>query len=144
MAEDEWAEIAQDIPAKDEPFIKQYLFGQEALIAQEKKQRSGKYCLDTTHELNTDGHRPCIPRIPLPHGKGSLRDSRQNTRRGEAYDMDVRIRGPHCPRDWRKCIPWNDVLPGKGENGEDEAMADHSEDAQGSSVTCPYGRYGGF
>lgn len=42
MAEDEWAEISQDIPAKDEPFIKQYLSGQEALIAQEKKQRSGK------------------------------------------------------------------------------------------------------
>ncbi|KAH7407500.1 hypothetical protein BKA64DRAFT_743127 [Cadophora sp. MPI-SDFR-AT-0126] len=40
MAENEWVEIAQDIPAKDEPFIKQYLSGQEALIAQEKKQRS--------------------------------------------------------------------------------------------------------
>ncbi|OWO97467.1 hypothetical protein B2J93_5280 [Marssonina coronariae] len=40
MPEEEWEEVAEGIPAKDEPFIKQYLSGQQALIAQEKKQRS--------------------------------------------------------------------------------------------------------
>jgi adenosine deaminase CECR1 len=43
MPEDEWAEVVQGIPAKDEPFIKKYLDGREALIAQEGKQRSGKH-----------------------------------------------------------------------------------------------------
>ncbi len=42
MPEDEWAEVVQGIPAKDEPFLKKYLDGREALIAQEKKRRSGK------------------------------------------------------------------------------------------------------
>ncbi|KUJ18130.1 adenosine deaminase family protein-like protein [Mollisia scopiformis] len=40
MAEEEWAEVSQDIPAKDEPFINKFLSGREALIAQEKQQRS--------------------------------------------------------------------------------------------------------
>lgn len=40
MPEDEWAEVSQDIPAKDEPFIAKYVAGREALIAQEKNQRS--------------------------------------------------------------------------------------------------------
>jgi adenosine deaminase CECR1 len=42
MPDDEWAEVLEGIPAKDEPFINKYLDGREALIAQEKKQRSGK------------------------------------------------------------------------------------------------------
>ena len=42
MPEEDWAEVVQGVPAKDETFIKQYLGGREALIAQEKKQRSGK------------------------------------------------------------------------------------------------------
>jgi adenosine deaminase CECR1 len=42
LPEDEWAELVQGVPAKDEPFIKQYETGREALIAQEKNQRSGK------------------------------------------------------------------------------------------------------
>jgi adenosine deaminase CECR1 len=42
MPEEEWAEVAQGLPAKDEPFINKYLTGREALIAQEKKQRSGE------------------------------------------------------------------------------------------------------
>jgi adenosine deaminase CECR1 len=41
MPEDEWEEVEQGIPAKDEPFINKYLAGRDALIAQEKKQRSG-------------------------------------------------------------------------------------------------------
>jgi adenosine deaminase CECR1 len=42
MPEDEWEEVEQGIPAKDEPFINKYLAGRDALIAQEKKQRSGR------------------------------------------------------------------------------------------------------
>ena len=42
MPEEDWAEVVQGVPAKDETFIKQYLGGREALIAQEQKQRSGK------------------------------------------------------------------------------------------------------
>jgi adenosine deaminase CECR1 len=42
MADNEWAEVEQGVPAKDEPFINKYLSGREALIDQEKKQRSGK------------------------------------------------------------------------------------------------------
>jgi hypothetical protein len=42
IPEEDWKEIEQGIPSKDEPFIKKYLDGQAALIAQEKKQRSGK------------------------------------------------------------------------------------------------------
>jgi len=42
MPEDEWAEVEQGLPAKDEPFINKYLVGRDALIDQEKRQRSGK------------------------------------------------------------------------------------------------------
>ncbi len=41
MPDDEWTEVEQGIPAKGEPFISKYLSGREALITQEKKQRSG-------------------------------------------------------------------------------------------------------
>lgn len=41
MSNEEWEEIAQTIPAQDDPFIQKYLSGREALIAEEKKQRSG-------------------------------------------------------------------------------------------------------
>ncbi|RDW62854.1 adenosine deaminase family protein-like protein [Coleophoma crateriformis] len=40
MPEDEWEEVATGIPAKDEPFINKYVMGREALVAQEKSQRS--------------------------------------------------------------------------------------------------------
>ncbi len=43
IPEEEWEAISQGIPAKDEPFIERYLGGREALILQEKKQRSGRY-----------------------------------------------------------------------------------------------------
>ena len=38
---EEWDEIKEGIPAKDDPFLMKYLQGREALIAQEKKTRSG-------------------------------------------------------------------------------------------------------
>lgn len=41
MSNEEWDEIAQTIPAKDDPFIQKYMTGREALIAEEKKQRYG-------------------------------------------------------------------------------------------------------
>lgn len=41
MSKEEWDEIAQTIPAKDDPFILKYMTGREALIAEEKKQRYG-------------------------------------------------------------------------------------------------------
>lgn len=41
IPEEDWKEIVQGIPSKEEPFIKKYLDGQAALISQEKKQRSG-------------------------------------------------------------------------------------------------------
>ncbi|CAG8949262.1 hypothetical protein HYFRA_00004887 [Hymenoscyphus fraxineus] len=40
MPDEEWEEVAIGIPTTEEPFIKQYVSGREALIAQEKKQRS--------------------------------------------------------------------------------------------------------
>ncbi|POS80033.1 adenosine deaminase [Diaporthe helianthi] len=40
MSKEEWEEIAQTIPSKDDAFIQKYLTGREALIAEEKKSRS--------------------------------------------------------------------------------------------------------
>ncbi|KAI3396565.1 hypothetical protein diail_12014 [Diaporthe ilicicola] len=40
MSNEEWEEIAQTIPSKDDAFIQKYMTGREALIAEEKKQRS--------------------------------------------------------------------------------------------------------
>ena len=42
MQDDEYAEVLEGVPAEDEPFIKKYLSGRDALIAQEDKQRSGE------------------------------------------------------------------------------------------------------
>ncbi|PQE19149.1 adenosine deaminase family protein [Rutstroemia sp. NJR-2017a BBW] len=41
LPDEEWAELAEGLPAKDEPFINKYLDGREALLDQEKKLRSG-------------------------------------------------------------------------------------------------------
>lgn len=38
--DDQWAR-EQGVPSFDQPFIQKYLQGRDALIAQEKKQRSG-------------------------------------------------------------------------------------------------------
>ncbi|KUI74389.1 Adenosine deaminase CECR1-A [Cytospora mali] len=40
MSNEEWEEIAQTIPAQDDPFIQKYMSGREALMAEEKKQRA--------------------------------------------------------------------------------------------------------
>lgn len=40
MSKEEWEEIAQTIPSKDDAFIQKYMTGREALIAEEKKSRS--------------------------------------------------------------------------------------------------------
>lgn len=42
--EDEWAK-QQGVPSFEEPFIQKYLNGRDALIAQEKRQRSGEFVL---------------------------------------------------------------------------------------------------
>jgi adenosine deaminase CECR1 len=41
MPDGEWEEVATGIPSKSEPFIAKYVSGREAIISQEKKQRSG-------------------------------------------------------------------------------------------------------
>lgn len=41
MEDDEWADLASEIPAFEEPFIQKFVSGRQALIAEEKKQRSG-------------------------------------------------------------------------------------------------------
>lgn len=41
LPDDEWEELAETVPEMNEPFLQQYVSGREALIAQEKKQRSG-------------------------------------------------------------------------------------------------------
>ncbi|PQE23595.1 adenosine deaminase family protein [Rutstroemia sp. NJR-2017a BVV2] len=40
LPDEEWAELSEGLPAKDEPFINKYLDGREALLDQEKKLRS--------------------------------------------------------------------------------------------------------
>ena len=38
---EQWDEVSEGLPRMDDQFIQKYLQGREALIAQEKKQRSG-------------------------------------------------------------------------------------------------------
>ena len=57
MSKEEWEEIAQTIPSKDDAFIQKYMTGREALIAEEKKSRSGMY---TTPSRDRECH-------PIPH-----------------------------------------------------------------------------
>lgn len=45
MPDEDWEAIKQDVPALEEPFLKQYVAGREKLIRQEKSQRSGTYNL---------------------------------------------------------------------------------------------------
>ena len=42
FTEEEWADISEEIPKVEDPFIQKYLDGRAALIAEEKKQRTGK------------------------------------------------------------------------------------------------------
>jgi hypothetical protein len=42
MEDEEWEEVVQELPPRDQPFLQAYENGREALIAQEKELRSGK------------------------------------------------------------------------------------------------------
>lgn len=42
FTEEEWEEVAQEIPSRDEPVIKKYLEGRQSLVDEEGKERSGK------------------------------------------------------------------------------------------------------
>ncbi len=42
FTEEEWTEISEELPKVQDPFIQKYLDGRAALIAEEKKQRSGQ------------------------------------------------------------------------------------------------------
>ena len=72
MPEDEWEEVSQDIPKKDEPFINKYLLGRDALIDQEKKQRSGALSLPPVMSLLIDLSRPCFSPVAHSPCEGSL------------------------------------------------------------------------
>ena len=79
MPDDEWAEVAQGIPTKDEPFINKYLSGREALIAQERQQRSGEYPTITSRRISvTNCRRPCFSLLALSSGQRSLLHRRSN------------------------------------------------------------------
>jgi adenosine deaminase CECR1 len=42
MADEEWEEVVQELPSRDQPSLQAFENGREALIAQEKKFRSGR------------------------------------------------------------------------------------------------------
>jgi len=42
FTEEEWEEVAQEIPSRDEPVIQKYLEGRQSLVNEEGKERSGK------------------------------------------------------------------------------------------------------
>lgn len=54
LSEIEWQEFSQELPSKDEPFLQQYLHGRDALIGQEKNQRSGKTAKFSLRNVTTD------------------------------------------------------------------------------------------
>lgn len=43
ITDEEWEEISQEIPGRDEPVIQKYLEGRQSLIDEEGKERSGRY-----------------------------------------------------------------------------------------------------
>jgi adenosine deaminase CECR1 len=61
LPDDEWEEVAEGIPSRDEPFLQQYVGGREKLIAQEKSQRSGKYSLPNPTMRTKQRFRSFIP-----------------------------------------------------------------------------------
>jgi len=71
--EDEWAK-QQGVPSFEEPFIQKYLQGRDALIAQEKRQRSGqsKSRVKSYQFLLTLVGRPCFPGNVVPNGSRSM------------------------------------------------------------------------
>jgi len=79
IPDDEWNELKQGVPSKDEAFIKQFLSGREALIQQEKNQRSGK-CSDNffMYLALIELPRSCLPSSTLPNSQRSMQDCGPN------------------------------------------------------------------
>lgn len=42
FTDEEWQDISQEVPRLEDAFVQKYLQGREALVAEEKKQRSGE------------------------------------------------------------------------------------------------------
>jgi hypothetical protein len=42
LTNEDWEEVQLQIPKRDDPVIQKYMTGREALISEEKKQRSGQ------------------------------------------------------------------------------------------------------
>jgi hypothetical protein len=42
LSEEEWEAISEELPSKEEPLLQKFIHGRKDLIAEEKKQRSGK------------------------------------------------------------------------------------------------------
>ena len=55
FSEEEWLEISSEMPSNNDVFLRRYLAGRDALIGEEKKQRSG---------MNDSGN----PSLSLPVG----------------------------------------------------------------------------
>lgn len=55
--DEEWAQ-AEGVPSLSDPFIQKYLQGRDALVQQEKRQRSGwsTHLIRNTHEHVSDSH----------------------------------------------------------------------------------------
>lgn len=43
FTDEEWEEVSQELPAKDDVVIQKYLEGRQALIDEEGKKRSGRH-----------------------------------------------------------------------------------------------------
>ena len=81
VKDDDW-EKAEGVPSMSEPFIQKYMAGRDALVQQEKKQRSGRLSLSRSilsYIDNLTTFRLPFPPEPLAHGTGggcnSLTDS---------------------------------------------------------------------
>lgn len=89
IPDEDWEEVSQGVPSKDEPFISKYLQGREALVDQEKKQRSGKLSL-TPFPLE---------KINLHRSDYAFRQSLSPLAR-EACDIVSRIRAEEARTTW--------------------------------------------
>lgn len=146
MSDDEWEEVAQTVPSIAEPFIQKYLGGREALIAEEKKQRSGTFsAIPVLHRRFTNAStRLCLPAISLPHRARRLRHCGPNPRARASSHLDRDLGRPTGTDEGNEGLSRDDVLAGEADDGEDEALADPATDAQGRAAACAHGRDGGL
>jgi hypothetical protein len=146
MSDDEWEEVAQTVPSIAEPFIQKYLGGREALIAEEKKQRSGAFSvIPILHRRSANASiRLCLPAISFPHRARCLRDCRPNPGARASSHLDCDLGRSTREDEGNEGLSWDDVLLGEADDGEDEALADTATDAQGRAAACAYGRDGGL